>query len=137
MSSTQVGSESAVEIPTVRRVDMKLEVVVIPVSDVDRAKRFTAAWADGSMPTTPSDDGSFRIIQFTPPRSGCSVSVGRNVAAAAPGSAQGLCLIVSDVAAARNALLGCVPPLTKKPRAPTLPTRCTGQPRQCPESPGI
>ena len=87
------------------RVDMKLEVVVIPVSDVDRAKEFytrlgwrlDAEFAAGE---------NFRIMQFTPPGSGCSVIFGKNVTAAAPGSAQGLYLIVSDIEAARNELLG-------------------------------
>ena len=82
---------------------MKLEIVVIPVSDVDRAKEFygrlgwrlDAEFASG-------DD--FRVIQFTPPGSGCSVIFGKNVTAAAPGSAQGLYLIVSDIVAARDEL---------------------------------
>jgi catechol 2,3-dioxygenase-like lactoylglutathione lyase family enzyme len=89
----------------VARVDMKLEVVVIPVSDVDRAKEFYGrlAWRlDADFAT--GDD--FRVIQFTPPGSGCSVIFGKNVTAAAPGSAQGLYLIVSDVAAARAELFG-------------------------------
>jgi catechol 2,3-dioxygenase-like lactoylglutathione lyase family enzyme len=85
--------------------DMKFEIVVIPVSDVDRAKAFyerlgwrlDAEFASG-------DD--IRILQFTPPGSGCSIIFGRNVTAAAPGSAQGLYLVVSDIAAAREELLG-------------------------------
>jgi catechol 2,3-dioxygenase-like lactoylglutathione lyase family enzyme len=83
---------------------MKFEIVVIPVSDVDRAKQFYAnlGWRlDADYATE-----NFRVIQFTPPGSGCSVIFGTNVTAAAPGSAQGLYLIVSDVAAAREALLG-------------------------------
>src|SRR2546428_4547736 len=86
-------------------VDMKLEVVVIPVSDVDRAKEFYArlGWRlDADF--TAGDD--WRGIQFTPPGSGCSVIFGKNVTAAAPGSAQGLYLIVSDIEAARDELLG-------------------------------
>ena len=105
MSSTLVGSEPAVETPNARSVDMKLEVVVIPVSDVDRAKRFYGGlgWRlDADFAS--ADD--FRVIQFTPPGSGCSVIFGKNVTAAAPGSAQGLYLIVSDIEAARNELLG-------------------------------
>ena len=84
---------------------MKLEVVVIPVSDVDRAKRFYGGlgWRlDADFAA--GDD--FRVIQFTPPGSGCSVIFGKNVTAAAPGSAQGLYLIVSDIEAARDELLG-------------------------------
>jgi catechol 2,3-dioxygenase-like lactoylglutathione lyase family enzyme len=83
---------------------MKFEIVVIPVSDVDRAKEFYGrlGWRlDADYAT----DG-FRVIQFTPPGSGCSVIFGKNVTAAAPGSAQGMYLIVSDIAAARDVLLG-------------------------------
>ncbi len=87
----------------VRRNDMKFEIVVIPVSDVDRAKAFyerlgwrlDAEFASG-------DD--FRVMQFTPPGSGCSIIFGKNVTAAAPGSAQGLYLVVSDITAARDEL---------------------------------
>jgi catechol 2,3-dioxygenase-like lactoylglutathione lyase family enzyme len=89
----------------VRTVDMKLEIVVIPVSDVDRAKRFYGGlgWRlDADFAA--GDD--YRVIQFTPPGSGCSVIFGKNVTAAAPGSAQGLYLIVSDIEAARKELLG-------------------------------
>jgi predicted enzyme related to lactoylglutathione lyase len=85
--------------------DMKFEVAVIPVSDVDRAKEFygTLGWrldADFSF------DNGFRIVQFTPPGAGCSVQFGTNMTSAAPGSAWGLYLIVSDVAAARDELAG-------------------------------
>jgi len=79
--------------------DMKFEIVVIPVSDVDRAKEFYARL--GWRLDADYDNGKdFRVIQFTPPGSGCSVIFGRNVTGAVPGSAQGLYLIVSDVAAA-------------------------------------
>jgi catechol 2,3-dioxygenase-like lactoylglutathione lyase family enzyme len=97
--------DTASEHPRGRAVDMKLEVVVIPVSDVDRAKAFygSLGWRlDAEFAA--GDD--YRIIQFTPPGSGCSVIFGRNVTAAAPGSAQGLYLIVSDIEAARAELLG-------------------------------
>ena len=86
-------------------VDMKLEIVVIPVSDVNRAKEFYGrlGWRlDADFAA--GDD--FRVIQFTPPGSGCSVIFGKNVTAAAPGSAQGLYLIVSDIEATRGDLLG-------------------------------
>jgi catechol 2,3-dioxygenase-like lactoylglutathione lyase family enzyme len=105
MSTTQEHSETATETAGTRNVDMKLEVVVIPVSDVDRAKRFycSLGWRlDADFAT--GDD--YRVIQFTPPGSGCSVIFGKNVTAAAPGSAQGLYLIVSDLKAARDELLG-------------------------------
>src|SRR5450631_4946582 len=85
--------------------DMKLEIVVIPVSDVDRAKEFYARI--GWRLDADFDNGEdFRIIQFTPPGSACSVIFGKNITAAAPGSAQGLYLIVSDIKAARDELLG-------------------------------
>ena len=87
-------------------VDFKLEVVVIPVSDVDRAKSFYGGLGWRLDADYASDDGYFRVIQFTPPGSGCSVIFGKNVTAAAPGSAQGLYLIVSDIEAARDELLG-------------------------------
>jgi catechol 2,3-dioxygenase-like lactoylglutathione lyase family enzyme len=83
---------------------MKLEVIVIPVSDVERAKRFYSnlGWRlDAEFAA--GDD--FRVIQFTPPGSACSVIFGKNVTAAAPGSAQGQYLIVSDIEAARDELL--------------------------------
>jgi catechol 2,3-dioxygenase-like lactoylglutathione lyase family enzyme len=106
MSSTQVRRETATEIPRTQTVDMKLEVVVIPVSDADRAKRFYGGlgWRlDADFAA--GDD--WRVIQFTPPGSGCSVIFGKNVTAAAPGSAHGLYLIVSDIKAARDELLRC------------------------------
>ena len=88
----------------VARVDMKFEVVVIPVSDVDRAKEFYGRL--GWRLDADYDNGKdFRVIQFTPPGSGCSVIFGKNVTAAAPGSAQGLYLIVADIGAARDNLL--------------------------------
>src|SRR5215207_1542539 len=105
MSDTLVRSEAASEMPRAQTVDMKLEVVVIPVSDVDRAKRFYGGlgWRlDADF--TAGDD--FRVIQFTPPGSGCSVIFGRNVTAAVPGSARGLYLIVSAIEAARDEMLG-------------------------------
>jgi catechol 2,3-dioxygenase-like lactoylglutathione lyase family enzyme len=107
MATTNIEEETmtnAVEAPKARTADMKLEVVVIPVSDVDRAKRFygSLGWRlDADFAS--GDD--YRVIQFTPPGSPSSVIFGKNVTAAAPGSAQGLYLIVSDIEAARNDLL--------------------------------
>jgi catechol 2,3-dioxygenase-like lactoylglutathione lyase family enzyme len=89
--------------PKARTVDMKLEVVVIPVSDVDRAKQFYGGL--GWRLDADFAAGDWRVVQFTPPGSPCSVIFGRNVTAAAPGSAQGLYLIVSDIEAARADLL--------------------------------
>lgn len=78
---------------------MKLEVVVIPVADVDRAKAFYAGLGWRLDADYASGD-DFRVIQFTPPGSGASVIFGRNVTSAAPGSAKGLYLVVSDIKAA-------------------------------------
>src|SRR5436190_8436966 len=83
---------------------MKLEVVVIPVSDVDRAKAFYASLGWRLDADFASGDG-WRVIQFTPPGSAASVIFGKNVTAAVPGSAQGLYLIVSDIEAARSELM--------------------------------
>jgi len=84
----------------IHAIDMKLEVVVIPVSDMDRAQRFYSSlgWRQD---VTPPGSG---IFQFTPPGSGCSVQFGANRSSAAPGSAQGLWLIVSDIQAALDKL---------------------------------
>jgi catechol 2,3-dioxygenase-like lactoylglutathione lyase family enzyme len=104
MSLTQVRPESADESPVAAAVAMSLEVVVIPVSDVDRAKRFYGklGWR---LDLDYSAEGGFRVIQFTPPGSGCSIIFGKNVTAAMPGSIQGLLLVVSDIVATRNELL--------------------------------
>jgi catechol 2,3-dioxygenase-like lactoylglutathione lyase family enzyme len=100
MSANEVGTNNA----TVTTLDMKLEVVVIPVSHVDRAKEFYGRL--GWRLDADYDNGSdYRVIQFTPPGSACSVIFGKNVTGAAPGSAQGLYLIVSDIAAARAELV--------------------------------
>ena len=95
---------STLSIANARPLDMKLEIAVIPVSDVDRAKQFYSdlGWRlDADFAT--GDD--FRVIQFTPPGSATSVIFGKNVTPAAPGSAQGLYLVVSDINAARKELL--------------------------------
>ena len=84
--------------------DMKLEVIVIPVADVDRAKEFYGrlGWR---LDADRASDG-FRLIQFTPPGSGCSIQFGTNLTSAAPGSAQDLYLVVSDLQAVREDLAG-------------------------------
>ena len=98
---------AAIETPRARRVGMKLEVIVIPVSDVDRAKRFygNLGWRIDADFVTGDD---FRVVQFTPPGSSCSIHFGTartGVGPAVPGSAQGLYLIVSDIEAARAELV--------------------------------
>jgi catechol 2,3-dioxygenase-like lactoylglutathione lyase family enzyme len=85
-------------------IDMKLEVVVIPVSDVERAKRFygSLGWRlDGDFV-----GDEFRGVQFTPPGSACSIHFGKGVTSATPGSARNLYLVVSDIEAARAELVG-------------------------------
>ncbi|MCS3726653.1 VOC family protein [Bradyrhizobium betae] len=98
------AAKSSNEPSTSRSIDLKLEVVVIPVSDVDRAKAFYTriGWR---LDADFASGDAWRVIQFTPPGSACSVIFGRNVTAAAPGSARGLYLIVSDLEAARADLL--------------------------------
>ena len=95
---------TAIKPPQARTPDMKLEVIVIPVADVDRAKQFYDGLGWRLDADFGFDDG-FRVIQFTPPGSGASVIFGTNVTAAAPGSARGLYLVVSDIEVARKELL--------------------------------
>ena len=103
MSSTQVRGEAGTETVNARTVDMKLEVVVIPVADVERAKRFYGGlgWR---LDADIARGDAFRVVQFTPPGSPCSIHLGIGLTSAAPGSAQNLYLVVSDIAAARAEL---------------------------------
>src|SRR5580704_12002024 len=104
MSTKPVRSSDGTSEPKAAPVDMKFEIAVIPVSDVDRAKEFYARL--GWRLDADYDSGKgYRVIQFTPPGSGCSIIFGQNVTPAAPGSAQGLYLIVSDIQVARKELL--------------------------------
>jgi catechol 2,3-dioxygenase-like lactoylglutathione lyase family enzyme len=105
MSLSQDRSAEARGTASVGRVDFKFEAVVIPVTDVDRAKEFYGGlgWrldADFGF------DNGFRVVQFTPPGSACSVQFGTKITGAEPGSAHGLYLIVSDIEAARDELAG-------------------------------
>jgi catechol 2,3-dioxygenase-like lactoylglutathione lyase family enzyme len=93
MSSTQASN----------RVDTKLEVIILPVSDVDRAKRFYGSL--GWRLDADFSDGDWRAVQMTPPGSPCSVIFGKGLTAAAPGSVQGTFLVVDDLAAARAELV--------------------------------
>jgi predicted enzyme related to lactoylglutathione lyase len=104
MSSTDVTGEGATEAAPVKPGEMKLEVVVIPVSDVDRAKAFYEGlgWR---LDIDLAPDESFRIVQFTPPGSACSIHIGTGITSAAPGSAQNMYLIVSDIEETRARLL--------------------------------
>jgi len=104
MSATDVRSESANEMTKPRWVDMKLEVVVIPVADVDRAKRFYGGlgWRlDADFVV----GDAFRGVQFTPPGSSCSIHFGTGITSAVPGSVRNLYLVVSDIEAARTQLV--------------------------------
>jgi catechol 2,3-dioxygenase-like lactoylglutathione lyase family enzyme len=84
--------------------DMKLEVVVVPVSDVDRAKEFYANKCGFNVDVDDTPNPKFRIVQLTPPGSGCSVTIGRGLSEMEPGSLKGLQLVVDDVEAARTFL---------------------------------
>ncbi len=104
MGTTEDRSSDAGAMASVTNADLKLEVVVLPVSDVDRAKAFYGGlgWrldADFSF------DNGFRVVQFTPPGSDASIQFGTDMTAGSPGSVQNLYLIVSDVEAARDALV--------------------------------
>ena len=104
MSSTQTVNEVATTTPTAPSIDLKLEVVVLPVSDVDRAKRFYQGlgWqldADFAAP-------DWRVVQLTPPGSQCSIQFGKGITTAAPGSVEGTFLVVDNIDAARAELIG-------------------------------
>ena len=105
MNATEVGSSDAGGSARAGSVGLKLEVVVIPVTDVERAKEFyrRLGWRlDADFPF----DNGFRVVQFTPPGSGCSIQFGTDMTSATPGSARGLYLVVSDIEAARDELIG-------------------------------
>ncbi len=85
--------------------DMKLEVVVIPVADVDRAKSFYASLGWRLDADFAGADG-FRVVQLTPPGSACSLIFGSGITSAVPGSAEGMQLVVTDIEAARAELIG-------------------------------
>ena len=105
MSSTQTINEHATFVPAAATVDLKLEVVVLPVSDVDRAKRFyqSLGWRlDGEFSNGPD----WRAVQMTPPGSPCSIHFGKGITTATPGSVKNLYLVVSDLEAARQELIG-------------------------------
>ena len=103
MSTTAVRPDQGAAGARAGTTDLKLEVITIPVSDVDRAKAFYGRL--GWRLDADFSDGKDRAIQFTPPGSACSIHFGTGVTPAAPGSAQGLWLIVSDIQAAREELV--------------------------------
>ena len=102
--STTEDRRDASGTASVGNVDLKFEAVVVPVSDVDRAKAFYGSLGWRLDADFPFDNG-FRVVQFTPPGSGCPVQFGTRITSAAPGSARGLYLIVADIEAARADLL--------------------------------
>jgi catechol 2,3-dioxygenase-like lactoylglutathione lyase family enzyme len=105
MSSTQTSHEHPSKIPTAATVDLKIEVVVLPVSDVDRAKRFyeNLGWR---LDADFAGADNWRGVQMTPPGSPCSIHFGKGLTTAAPGSVKNLYLVVSDIEAARLELTG-------------------------------
>jgi catechol 2,3-dioxygenase-like lactoylglutathione lyase family enzyme len=105
MSSKPLSNERATNVPSAGVSDTKLEVVVLPVADVERAKRFyeRLGWRVDADFASGED---WRALQLTPPGSPCSVIFGKGVTTAAPGSVQGLLLIVDDIESARAELIG-------------------------------
>jgi catechol 2,3-dioxygenase-like lactoylglutathione lyase family enzyme len=103
MGTTHSTNEQATKTANAEAIDETLEVVVIPVSDVERAKRFYSSLGWRQDADFGFDNG-FRVVQFTPPGSPCSIQFGANITSSTPGSAQGLYLIVSDIEAARDQL---------------------------------
>ena len=104
MAGTDVGSEQTGGTPSALGVDMKLEVITLPVSDVDRAKRFyeSLGWRlDADI--VAGDD--FHVVQMTPPHSQCSIHFGKGLTASEPGSADRMILAVTDIDAARSDLM--------------------------------
>ena len=104
MADTGVSSEPTSEVQRALGVDMNLEVVALPVADVDRAKAFyeSIGWRL-DIDLVISDET--RTVQFTPPHSGCSIQIGKGRTTAAPGSAQGMILVVDNIDAARDDLI--------------------------------
>ena len=86
--------------------DFKLELVVVPVSDVDRARDFYVEKAGFALDVDHRAGDAFRVVQLTPPGSACSITIGTGLTTAAPGSYQGLHLVVTDIEAARAELVG-------------------------------
>ncbi|NNJ13611.1 VOC family protein [Chloroflexales bacterium ZM16-3] len=86
--------------------DWKLELVIIPVADVDRAKTFYTEQVGFRLDVDHRASDTFRVVQMTPPGSACSISIGLGISSAVPGSVQGLHLVVSDIEAARDDLVG-------------------------------
>jgi catechol 2,3-dioxygenase-like lactoylglutathione lyase family enzyme len=118
--STDVGSAGSAETAELSTIDMALEVVTLPVADVDRAKSFYQGlgWRF-DIDLVVSDE--VRTVQFTPPHSGCSIQFGKGRITAAPGSAQDLFLVVKDIDAAREELISRGADVSEVQEAPAPP----------------
>ena len=105
MASTDASSSTSAQMTEAGSIDMNLEVVTLPVSDVDRAKRFyqSLGWR---LDADIVRGDAFRVVQFTPTHSGCSIAIGKGVTTGEPGSVQRLILAVDDIDAARADLIG-------------------------------
>jgi catechol 2,3-dioxygenase-like lactoylglutathione lyase family enzyme len=104
MSASEPRNGASSDAIAAKDLELKLEVVVIPVSDVDRAKAFYADRLGWRLDADLADEQGFRIVQLTPPGSACSIQLGQKVTAAPPGSATNSYLVVPDVRAARDAI---------------------------------
>ena len=120
--TTEIPSNNGTTKTTAAKMDMKFEIVVIPVSDIDRAKEFYGEKLGWRLDADYDNGKDFRVIQFTPPGSGCSIIFDKTVTAAASSFAQGLYMIVSDIEAARKELLGRG---IRSARCSTTPAVCT------------
>src|SRR5215216_1717459 len=123
MSSSDVGTASSTEMAEVSTIDMGLEVVTVPVADVDRAKRFyqSLGWRL-DIDLVVGDD--FRQVQMTPPHSECSIHFGKGITAMEPGCLDQLYLAVKDIDAARGDLISRgvdVSKVEERPKPPGLP----------------
>src|SRR5215212_7511942 len=123
MSSIDASADPSTEVSEVGTIDMKLEVVTLPVSDVDRAKRFyqSLGWRL-DVDLVVSDE--IRLVQMTPPHSGCSIHFGKGFTAMEPGSLDRLYLTVTDIDAAREDLIArgiAVSEVEEQPKPPGFP----------------
>ena len=122
MASSEVSSEPTSGMPSAQGVDMGLEVVTVPVSDVDRAKRFYQSL--GWRLDIDQDGDTVRIVQLTPPHSRCSIHIGRGITTAEPGSLDRVMLAVKDIDAARKDLVSRgidVSEVEEPPKPPGFP----------------
>jgi len=105
MSTTDASTERSAPGPGKDTLDLRLEVVVLPVADVDRAKAFYTTALGCRLDADFTTDDSFRVVQVTPPGSPCSIIFGKGLTAAAPGSTQDLMFVVDDIDRAHDELV--------------------------------